>query len=73
MNYFKETCKGKTLVSGREIKKDELVEEYVYYTIIDKPCMHSIQLAEGQHSLAKEDNKAIYIDHSCDPNCYFDV
>ena len=35
MNHYQETNKGKALISGKDFEKDELVEEYPYYTVLE--------------------------------------
>lgn len=35
--------------------------------------MYSIQIGENQHILGDEDCPANYFNHSCSPNCFFDL
>ena len=73
MNYFLDTPKGKALAAGKNYLPGELVQEYHYKEILSSPNKYTICLGGDKHSLGTEDTAAIYINHSCNPNTFFDI
>ena len=73
MNYLQNTPKGKALVCGKEYQTGEKVQEYQYKEIVSTPNKYTVQIGENKHAMGSDETWAIYVNHSCNPNTFFNI
>ena len=62
----------KSLFALRNLKNRIKLSDFKPQTILESPSMYSVQVGENQH-IELNPNYLQYINHSCDPNIYFDI
>lgn len=63
---------AKSLHSTRKFSPDDIITEIKITKYVDKPSYLSVQVEEGKHIMLKPEYLQ-YINHSCDPNVFFDT
>ncbi|HBK89939.1 MAG: SET domain-containing protein-lysine N-methyltransferase [Cyclobacteriaceae bacterium] len=62
----------RSLWSRRDFQPGDVIAEFTWDMIHPKPNYLTVQIGEGQHILLRPEYLEC-INHSCDPNCFFDT
>lgn len=60
------------LISLKSFKKDSVICHFSFAEILPKPNRYTVQTGENKHIILSP-LYLEYVNHSCEPNCYFDT
>ncbi|MFZ1257703.1 MAG: SET domain-containing protein-lysine N-methyltransferase [Saprospiraceae bacterium] len=60
------------LISLKDFKKGSVICHFSYADICDKPNRYTVQTGENKHIILSP-LYLEYVNHSCEPNCFFDT